>query len=242
MSMKPSSSSLKRIGSALFAIGSLLALALTALLVWADVEAVQYGFPRMGKGPMRGLSCPQFMNGTEDTGFSLTLTNTLDRVLRPGVQVFISDPGISRWRTFTQRFDMEPGESQTETWDVSAGDIVLGTFVFAKVHTYASYPQSDMEGVCGIFVVGIPWLRGAVLFWLWFVLSLGFLITGFWLSDIRKVEGEPSSENAFVRRILALLAVTGLIAGSIGLWLVGIIVLAVTALALLTAFAIRQSI
>jgi hypothetical protein len=137
---------------------------------------------------------------------------------------------------------MNAGESQKETWDVSADNTVLGTFILIKVHTYASYPQPDMEGTCGIFVVGIPWMCGAVLFWLWLVISLGFLITGFWLSDIRKVEGEQSSENVFVRRVLAGLAVLGLIAGSAGWWLVGIAVLVVTALTLLAVFVIRQTI
>lgn len=232
--MNTSLPSLKRLGSVLFSLGVLLAFVLTALMIWADIEAVSYGFPRLGKNPLRGLSCPAFMNSSENTNFSLTLENTTERVLRPQAQAMISTPGLSRWRTITTPMEINPGESATATWDASAEDVVLGYFILVKAYTFASFPQPDMEGSCGIFVINLPQLplTGNVLYWLWLVVSLVFLIAGLWLTDFWRVDAEQKPGQGLARKVMGGFAVLGLVVGSLGWWVVGIVILLVITLSL----------
>lgn len=236
--MNTSRPSLKRIGLVLFSIGALLAFVLTALMIWADIEAITYGFPRLGKTPLRGLSCPPFMNSSEIAHFSLTLENPTESVQRPQAQVMISTPGLSRWRTLTTPMVINPGESATATWDTSADDIVLRQFVLVKAHTFASYPLPDMEGTCGIFVVNLPQIQitGNVLYWLWLGVSLVILLVGLWLRDFWNADPEQKGGKGFARKVIAGLSVLGMIVGSLGWWVVGIVILLVVALALPAMF------
>ena len=240
--MTASRLSLKQLGLVLFFLGVLLAFVLSAMMTWADVESISYGFPRVGNKPMGGLSCPAFMNRMEHASFSITLKNSTERRLRPQVQVMISEPGLSRWRTINTPFELEAGQRKTATWDIGAEDIVLGSFVLVKAYTFASYPQPDVEGSCGIFVLSIPGIRADVLFWLWLAASLVFLITGLWLSDFRKVEGKRSTRKVFARILLAALVLFGLFAGYMGWWIFGILVLVVITLALPAMLFFRQNI
>lgn len=230
--MEASRQTLRSIGLVLFAAGVLLAFVLSALMLWADIEATSYGFPRLGKAPLGGLSCPPFMNRAEAGSFTVTLRNGTDRLMRPGVQVYISTPGIERWRSASVPLELEPGERQTVAWDVGAGDIVLNSFILVKAYTYATYPQPDEEGACGIFVVPIPWLSGTALYWLWLALSVALLFAGLWLigrgeSEAQQAEGS----RKLARWLFAGLAVVALAAASAGWWAAGLIALVALALA-----------
>lgn len=239
--MQPSSTVSKIIGVVLFSVGIILSLLLTGLMVWADVEAVSYGFPRLGNEPMNGLACPPLMNPSEDAAFSVTLKNTTEQALRPRVEVFRSEPSLGRWNENTVPFAMEPGERETNSWDIGSENIVLGSFVLVKAYTFASYPQPDVENTCGIYVVDVFGLPGNTLFWLWLALSLGLLAVGLWLADFRGAEAEPVAAKGLARKVLAVLAVLGLIVGSVGWWPVGIIILIVNLIALPAVILYGQS-
>lgn len=230
--MQPSGAVSRIIGLVLFSVGIILAFLLTGLMVWADVEANSYGFPRLGNEPMRGLACPPLMSPTEETAFSVTLRNTTERALRPRVQIFLSEPSFARWREDTAALPMEPGERGTNSWNVGAENIVLGSFVVIKAYTFASYPQPDVEGTCGIYVIDVLGLTGKVLYWLWLITSLVFILAGLWLTDYRKAVLAHSPGKGLARRVLGVLASFGLLAGSAGWWPVGIIILIVLFIAL----------
>lgn len=231
----------RNFGLPLLSAGVLLAFVLTVLMVWPDVESVSYGFPRVGYQPISGMSCPVFMNRSEDTRFSITFTNPTERTLRPQVQVFISEPSLARWRDLTTPVEVAPDAQETVHWDLNAGDVVLNNFIFAKVYTYATYPQPNQEGSCGIFVMDIPWIRADVLFWLWLGLSLLLMAAGLWLHAARKDDGITSSANRMAPYALAVLSVVGLVAGAAGWWPVGIIVLIMIFLALPAVLFFAQS-
>jgi len=234
--MNQSGSYARRLALVLLFAGVLLAFVLTALMVWPDLEAFSYGFPRVGNAPMRGLSCPVFMNRNENAALSLTLDNTTERVLRPQVRTLISDSSIERWSTVILPVAIEPGERITVTWEVGPGNIVLRSFVLVKVFTFISYPMPNLEGTCGIFVVDLPWIDPGLLHWAWLAVSLVFVLAGVWVNDFWNVEGEPPSRHKMIRLALAVLCTVGLIAGSLGWWPVGAVVLILILLTLLAAF------
>lgn len=230
--MQPSGAVQRITGLFLFSIGFILALLLTGLMVWADVEAVSYGFPRLGNEPMSGLACPPLMNPMEEAAFSITLRNTTEQALRPRVEVFRSEPSLGRWNENTVPYTLEPGERETNSWNVGPENIVLGSFVLVKAYTFASYPQPDVENTCGIYVIDVFGLNGTTAYWLWLALSLSLLAVGIWLVDIRSTEAEQAAGKGMARKALAFLAVLGLIVGSAGWWPVGVIILIVTLIAL----------
>jgi hypothetical protein len=163
----------------LFFIGVILAFFLTALTVWADVEATMYGFPHLGNDPMAGLACPPMMNISDTAQFSVSLRNTAKKPARPVLDILISNAGV--WRRINTPVDLNPGEKKTLSWDLSAADVVLSNYIFIKASTYAAYPLKDSEGTCGIFVSDIPGLNGTVVYWLWFAASLGLLANVLWI-------------------------------------------------------------
>lgn len=239
--MQPSGSVTKIIGLVLFSVGIILALLLTGLMVWADVEAVSYGFPRLGNEPMSGLACPQLMNPTEEAAFSITLRNTTEQALRPRVEVFRSEPTLARWNENTVAYAVEPGGRETNSWSVGPENVVLGSFVLIKAYTFASYPQRNVENTCGIYVIDVFGLGGSTLYWLWLAVSLGLLAVGIWLADFRTAEAEQSQGKGMARKALAFLAILGLIVGSAGWWPVGVIILIVNLIALPAVLLYGQS-
>lgn len=238
--MRLSQPLLHRLGIILFSAGVLLAFVLTTLMTWADIEAVSYGFPQLGNDPMRGLSCPLLMNRAEGSRFTVTLENTADRALRPVLQTYISSPSLERWRTTSRPVDLQPGERKTLAWDLGAGDVVLGSFVFVKAYTAAAYPMPNTEGICGSFVVDIPRISGNALFWIWLAAALALLALGLWIVESRQMLYSEKAGYIQVRRALALLSVVGLFTGYAGMWVVSVIVLLLIILILPTLLVIAN--
>lgn len=233
--------SLARFGKPLFALGVLLTFTLIALMTWADVEAISYGFPRVGSEPMRGLTCPPLVTRAENASVTVALRNTTDRPLHPLVQLHISTDDLSRWRTFTQRVDLAPGERKTFSWDFEGADVVLNNFVLVKAYTFATYPMPNTEGSCGSFILDIPWMPGSVLLGLWTAAGLAFLSAGLWMSETGRRLSAQKGGMVMARRVLAALAVIGLVAAYASWWPVSIALLLVMSLTILSMLMIAAS-
>jgi hypothetical protein len=204
----------------LFFIGVILAFILTALTVWADVEATMYGFPHMGNDPMTGLACPPMMNMSDTAQFSVSLRNTAKEPARPVLEILISNAGV--WREINTPVDLNPGEKKRLSWDLSAEDVVLSNYIFIKADTYAAYPLENTEGTCGIFVTNIPGLNGTVLYWLWFAASLGLLASVLWIRHTRLDTYNEKPGLSQASKVLAGVAAGGLIFSYLGMWLIGL--------------------
>jgi hypothetical protein len=227
--MKPFQPSSIRFGLFLYAAGILLAFVLIVLSTWADVEALFYGFPRMGNQAMNGLSCPLLITEAGNDRFSVTLTNSTRQQVRPVLRTDISNAGL--WRTYSTPVALAPGESKTNSWEISAEDRVLENYVFIKAYTYAAYPLPNSEGTCGIFVARIPWIGGSLLTWLWIIVSVGLIGSGVFLSKSKETSaGKPGLASA--RLAMAAMAVFGLAVSLVGWWLFGLLVVTLMVLTL----------
>jgi len=220
----------KTLGSVLFWLGVIIALALTALTTWAGIEAVVYGFQSYSKLTLKGVSCPPLMTRSEKAVIAASIKNTLDRPLSIQVRADISTPGVARSEKLNAVLEL--GETKKFEWIISSSDIDLKRFIFARVYRYGSYPLAQAEDTCGIFVVGIPFLTGRQIFWGGALLSLACIASGLWLSrgPYRPMWQGCTANFASARYFLAGIAVIGLLASLMRLWLLGVLVLVVAIL------------
>ncbi len=201
-------------------VGCLAGLILSGLLLWADVEALFYGFVHYGKQATNIMRCPHFLTPQETGYVRIRFRNTTSRTVHPSVKLQASSTQLFRSQTVS--LTLAPGESRVVEWEVGSEDIVWQRFIFVKMYTFASYPMRDVEQTCGILVINLPWLRGQHLYLLaaglFLVLTVGGLCLLF-------STGSLASSVVNRRRSLTLLAAIttiDLAATSWGLWPLGI--------------------
>jgi hypothetical protein len=210
----------------LYLVGVIAGLVLTLFATWGDLEAAFYGFDRVGGVRMSSLSCPILMSDTETSTFSIRISNSLDRNLAPSIKTDISMPGapVSSYESVL----LLPGESKKLEWQIGPKNIDLDRFIFVRAWTYAAYPQPDREGTCGIVIHPFG-ISGAIVTWGLVIVSL--LGTGISLYKMRRagsLEGSGMKTSRY--NLLAILMLAGVINSFIGIWLVGVLILAVSLL------------
>lgn len=222
----------KTLGYALFWLGIIIALALTTLTTWAGIEAVVYGFISYSKVSLKGVSCPPLMTRSENAIVTASVKNPSDKPLSVLVRADISTPLVAR----SERLNtvLEPGETRKFEWSVSSSDIDLKHFIFVRVYRYSTYLWGLAQDTCGIFVLDIPFLTGRQIFWGGALLSLGCIALGLWLTHepYQPMPQDRTANFATAQKFLAGIAVIGLLASVMRLWLLGVLVLVVAILLL----------
>ncbi|HNO31209.1 MAG TPA: hypothetical protein PKI78_05440 [Anaerolineales bacterium] len=208
-----------------YVIGALLGLTLTVLATWADVEAAFYGFDRTGGDQMNTLSCPILMTSRETSAFSIKVSNRTDRNLSPSIKTDISTRAapISSY----EPIKLAPGETKKMEWSIGPENQDLGRFIFARAWVYAAYPQPDLENTCGIFILPLP---GKGTFYTWAMILLSLAGMGYGLYGFKK-----ASPNIALPAFLTVVVVAGLLIDFQGIWLAGVLILAVSLLVIVIA-------
>lgn len=210
----------------IYLVGIIAGLALTLIATWGDLEASFYGFDRTGGVRLSSLSCPILINTSETSSFSIKVKNSTDRSLSPSVKTDVSSPiaTISSYESIV----LAPGETKKMEFALTPENIDLNRFIFARAWVYASYPLPDRESTCGILVLPLP-IRGSIVTWSLLLLSLLGMGIGVYMQ--KQVEGQMGSGMRVPRyAFLAILVVIGLIASYMGIWLMGVVMLALALL------------
>jgi hypothetical protein len=220
------------VGLLLFSVGTLLGIGLAGVAIWADFEAVFYGFMKMGNKPISSLQCPVIMTRSETGKISATFKNPLDKPIQLMLRTDISGPTLSMERT---RLALEPGEKKQAEWTVTRDNIDLGFFVFAQVSSYPVYPFPFRQTTCGIFVMDMFGLSGKQITTGALVGSvLGLLIgLGLWQAGNRPLSGRRM-EATYAMQFLAVIVLGAMFVAFRGWWLVGILLLTVALLMLVS--------
>ena len=219
---------LRRAGFISYCIAIALGVLLTVITVWSDMEATFYGFDKIADEPLASLSCPPLMTTQDRSQITIRLHNPFDKVIKPRVKAEFSASYtiISE----VQQLELQPGEWRTLTWEVSKDNLDLERFIFARVFTYPVSSLKMQEGVCGVIVLNLPFAGGPALFYTLVALAFVGAGLGMWLWARGT---HPSASGSLWRmRFLALVVATGVVTGTLGLWLLGVITLVVTVLAL----------
>jgi hypothetical protein len=125
---------------------------------------------------------------------------------------------------------LQPGKSQKLTQTISARNIDLDYFIFAKAYRYPAYPLPRAEATCGVVVLPqVPFLNGTQIFTLWLGLSLLLAPLGSWLWNAStRLALNTNGKNA--AKTLTVVSMLGLFVSLQGLWLIGVLTLALTVL------------
>jgi hypothetical protein len=124
---------------------------------------------------------------------------------------------------------IESGETGQIEQPISAQNIDLGFFIFAKAYRYASYPVPSADATCGIFIIDVPFLTGMQFFYLWLVLGLLLTPLGLWMwSSSLHPEGAGRMINA--AKALAVIVMANLFLAVQAIWPLAILALALSLL------------
>jgi len=225
------------LGLALFVIGFVAAVALTALSVWGDLEASLFDTYGSAETSLRSLSCPVFIVRNETGHIAASFSNTGERAIERAIRVHISDGRVSLMREERVQEPLEPGATARLRWPVTVDDAAYGYLILARVSTLRQFPMLAETGSCGVLVLPLTWGSGLVVLVAWLVLSLAGMIGGGWLylSDrLQRVRRPRSTVTIFA---LGIVAVAGLVVGLLGAWTAGVLVLALTFILLIALFA-----
>jgi len=217
----------RMLGVLIFSLGVLAGLSLTIAAVWADFEAVFYGFDKIGDARLPSLKCPVLMTKSETGMISATFKNASDRSIEFMTRADIS--GFSRIRSERSMLTLAPGESKQLDWTVTSEDIDLGRFVFAKVSNYPAYQMTFREATCGIVVLDLPGWSGMQVFTLFFTICLLGILVGYssWELTTGSMEGH-TIDITRAMKFLGILVLLGLLISMQGSWLVGLLFIVVS--------------
>ncbi len=211
------------LGVLLFAIGLLLGMAVSAGLLWADLEASLFDSALGADEPLKTLKCPAIITSQESGTVTATFTNpTASSVVRL-VRAHISAGFITLMREEKDRLALEPGETRKLTWTVTADDAVWGHFILVRVHVLRSYPLPSRTGSCGVLVVNLPGLTGSQIIVLTLVVSASSLAAGVGLvARGRSATGQTTGLTRIMGGLAAIVLITMLFS-FLGWWMAGIL-------------------
>lgn len=131
-----------------------------------------------------------------------------------------------------ERVKLAPGESKKLEWQVDAGNIDLGQFIFARVLMYSSYPLPSREALCGIFILDLP-ISGRITLPLLVAISLFGMSWGLHTMNRAKLGGgEWIAKYLPAMKLLSVVLVLGLIFCFAGAWVASTMTLVVILLML----------
>ena len=209
------------LGILLFWIGVLLGMALVGGTVWADIEATFYGFVEMGDKPLI-LRCPTFVTDAEPGQIGSVFRNPKNKKMDLMVRTDVSGHGGIRTERTT--ITLAPRGKEKVRWPVTAKDVDLGFFIFARVSSFPAYPLPFRESTCGMLFIRTTALTGNQIFVLAVVVSLLSMAGGLalWQASHQPLKGRASSAT-WAMRALAFIVVAGMLVAFQGWWAVGTI-------------------
>jgi hypothetical protein len=210
-------------GILFFVLGILSSTLLAAILTWAGLEAAFYGFQLLPGDHFDGLTCPALMTPRETGNIQVQVSNPSKKSIDPIIRIDVSTREVPDSRQ--EKLVVEPGETRQIEQPITAQNIDLGFFIFAKAYRYPSYPLSNADATCGIFVIDAPLLNGMQLFYLWLGLALILTPLGLWMWSA-SLRPEGAGRMIGAAKALAVIAMGNLFLAVQGIWLLSMLSLA----------------
>jgi len=229
--------SFRRLGTALFFIGALIAILVAVGSAWADYEGLSYFATGAAYDPLHGLRCPVLLSQGDVGVVSLSFQNPTDKSIEPFYEVEVS--GLTATRQLEGRLVVDPGMTQDAAWTVDAGDVDLGYFIFVKADVLPVAGYHTRQATCGILVVPLPGPTGDSTLFLMVTVSALCMLAGLILPVIGVAPAEAAKFDREAstpwRRLIQTLGVTSalaMLAGLAGWWLAALVLCAICLLLL----------
>lgn len=232
--MNTDNQNIRRLAILIFTIGVLVGIFFFGTAIWADLEASMFDVSIPGDVRLDTLSCPQIISSSEKGIVSFTLTNTLDREVKPRVWASVSDGFITDIRRLDTTLTIAPGETKKFEFEVSAEDAVWQYFIFTRVYVFRASSLPSRDGYCGMLVADLADSGGkqiVIMLWLASLLSM-WVGLGVWVIVNRPLIGRKLL-TTWGMFWLSLLVLLGMVLGAMGSWLAGLLVFVLCVLLIL---------
>jgi hypothetical protein len=222
--MKTKNNFLTGLGLILFFVGALIGILFFAGLVWPSLEANFYFGYNGGADTKLRLICPRILTPADNAVLTAVVTNKTDRTISPKFEAQISGPIIQTIRTTPA---IEAGQTVDLRWEVNGEDVAFGHLIMTQVYQFAAYKTPTATSTCGSLYLFIPWLAGNVVYVILFILSMALIIAGIllWRVGRGQMLTGLDQEQFTGMLILGATVLVGILIGTAGQWILGLVVL-----------------
>ncbi len=237
--MKTHNKILGIIGLFIFFLIALYGILFFAGLNWANLEGSFYFGYTGGADSKLNLTCPRIVTPLDSAYIVAVIPNKTDRVITPAVESQISGQPISFQR---QNVSVEPGKSQEIKWKVGPEDVAFGHLIMAEVYQYAYFAVGTAMATCGGLFLNLPFISGLQLYYLSIALIVLLTVGGIllWHYNTRR-PGMKLLERGGPMLLLLVFILIGIIVGSLGIWILGAIALALSIVLFIVLLGLRLS-
>jgi hypothetical protein len=221
--MRPKNKFLTAVGPVLFFIGALIGIIFFAGLIWPSLEANFYFGYNGGADTKLRVSCPRIITPADSAVVTATVTNKVDRPISPYYQTLISGPAI---QTIQSKPVIEPGQTVDLKWDINEEDVAYGHLIMAQIYQHSTYKTLTAMGDCGSLYLFISGMTGNQVYTISFAATIILIITGIglWRFGSGTLTG-LGQERFSGMALLGGIILVGILLGTMGQWILGILAL-----------------
>ena len=220
-------------GIVLFAFGVLLGMALTAVTVWADLEASFFDAVLASRGgeTLKTLSCPVLMTSSETGVVRVALENSAEKPIELRLRAHITDGHVMLMREVNATVPLEPGEEETTEFYLTGDDVTFNWLILVRVLQFRYYPLPSRQAACGVLVLDVPFFTGGQLLALTIAVAVLSLAGGIalWVAGNWPLN-RPTLATARTMGALTASLLVGFSVGVLGAWLIATLLFAINLL------------
>ena len=232
--MSKKQKTLKKVGGLFLSIGIILGFILTSIMVWGDLEASLFTSGIRADKSLSTLKCPIVITASETGNITAELNNPTQKTIERYLIANISEGYASLVREIRTNLPIPPEEKQKVEWKIYPEDAAFNERVILfRVYINPRHPHPSLGANCGIVRVNVNGITGSQI-----VASASFIALasiGFGAAMIehgghpKKNRTRSTTKNAYA---LAGVVVGAAIISYMGMWVLGIALLAVALLLL----------
>ena len=216
-----------RLGFFIFFIGVIIGFALSAIIIWGDMEASLFTSGIQAEEKWDSLKCPMIITYNEQAKITAEFENPLDQTVERYARANITQGFVTYTRQVESHVPVEPGTTEPIEWEIFPEDAAYEKLILFRVYVFQKRSLPSMDGQCGVVLLDVPSLTGTQIGWILFLTSFTLIITGrlIW-------ESKNRIKDKFIKNIsralngLALTLLLCILVSYYGFWAVGIVLLA----------------
>jgi hypothetical protein len=227
----------QKAGLLLFTLGLLLSSLVALTAIWGDLEASLFDITLRTQEPLPSLRCPVLITGKETALIRASFKNKSEKAIEITVRAHISRGFVTYISENNTRLPIPAGSAEALSWSITTEDAAFNRIVLARIGTLRKPGYPSVGASCGVMVIDTNLLTGQQIIAGTLLLSIVSLVAGAYLWGYKQRSMTPRDRE--ITRMMALFAgivLFALIAGSVGLWGLGVLIFIVIILLIGSAF------
>lgn len=221
-------------GGLLLTIGIILGFILSSLMVWGDLEASLFTSGLRADKSLSTLKCPVVITTSETGTISATLKNPTEKTLERYLIANVSEGYASLVREIRTNLPIPPEEKQKVEWKIYPEDAAFNERVILfRVYINPRHPHPSLGANCGVVKVNLQGVTGNQIVASTAMLTLASIGGGAAMVEFgnrpTKARSRSTINSAYA---LAGIVIGAGILGYLGMWVLGVGILAVAVLML----------